>query len=531
VRFLSVEQMRAADRAAVEADGRSALILMRRAGTAVARMVERAAALRGDRDVVVVAGHGNNGGDACVAARCLFEDGFRVQVVMTCAPDLLKGAAREVWDELRARGVPHSVLATAESWNEPLDVVSETLLRRGILVDGVLGTGCKGAPTGAAEQAIRWMNRMRPHALVVAIDLPSGMNGDTGEAEGSMVRADVTVTFARPKRCFLNLAKSEWVGHLEVADIGIPDAICDRNASEMPCSLIASPDVARCFGVRDWHAHKGSFGHLCVVGGSEGLCHAPVLAALGAVKSGVGLLTLAVPGQSRAAAAAHVPEAMLAVLDAPQGDLSAEALAAWGRDLNGFDAVVLGPGMTQSERARGAVAHVLATYRGRLVLDADGLNALATLKTEGRLPREGQQLVLTPHPGEAARLLGVSVQEVQRDRLSAVRRLADTYRAVAVLKGAGTLVCEPNGVPWLNLTGNPGMACGGMGDVLAGMVGSLWAQGLSALQAATVAVWAHGTAGDLAALAEGQTSLSATSLAKRLGSVFQTLERKPLVGS
>ena len=526
MRFLTVEQMRAADRAASAEKNIPSGVLMNRAGAAVARAVEKLAALRGVRSVVLVAGHGNNGGDACVAARCLREDGFHVQVIMTCVPAALKGDAREAWDEMRTCGVPYVVLASEESWQEDVGVSAGTLLRQGILVDGVLGTGCKGAPEGAAELAIRWINQMRRFALVVAVDLPSGMNGDTGDAAGAVVHADVTVTFARPKRCFLNLAQADKVGHLLVADIGIPDDVCDRGASEAPCQLIALPEIAKGFVARPWAAHKGSFGHVCVIGGSAGFCHAPVLAALGAVKGGAGLVTLAAPAASGCAAAALVPEAMTHALETPQGDLSVASLRAWGRDLGGFDAVVAGPGMGQSDRARELVAQLLADCSGRLVLDADGLNALAALAADGWRPREGQKLAITPHPGEAARLLGVSAQDVQADRLAAVRKLADRYQAVAVLKGAGTLVCEPGGVARVNLTGNPGMASGGTGDVLAGLVGALWAQGLSAADAASAAVWAHGGAGDLAAFAGSQTSLCATSLAARLDSVFQMLERK-----
>ncbi len=527
MRFLTVEQMRAADHAAITEKKIPGGVLMNRAGTALARAVEKLAALRGIKSAVLVAGHGNNGGDACVAARCLYEDGFHVQVIMTCVPAVLKGDAREAWDEMRTAGVPYVVLAAAESWTEDAGVFAGTLMRHGILVDGVLGTGCKGAPTGAAERAIRWINQMRRHALVVAADLPSGMNGDTGENAGVAVQADVTVTFARPKRCFLNAGQAEKVGLLVVAEIGIPDEICDRGASDEPCQLIALPELIKGYAVRPWSAHKGAFGHLCVIGGAAGYCHAPVLAALGAVRSGAGLVTLAAPAQSGWAAAAHVPEAMVHALETPQGDLSVAALEAWGRDLGDFDAVVAGPGMTQTERVRELIAHLLSSYDGRLVLDADGLNALAALRADGWQPREGQRLVLTPHPGEAARLLGATVAEVQGDRLSAVRKLADLYQAVVILKGAGTLVCEPGGRPWLNLTGNPGMASGGTGDVLAGMVGALWVQGLEAVPAATTAVWAHGTAGDLAAFAGSQTSLSATSLAARLGLVFQTIERRP----
>jgi NAD(P)H-hydrate epimerase len=527
VRFVTVEQMRAADRAASAERKIPGGVLMNRAGTAVARAAEKLAALRGTRLAMVVAGHGNNGGDACVAARCLYEDGFHVQVLMTCVPAALKGDAREAWDEMRTAGVPYVVLASEASWREDVGVFAGTLLRHGVLIDGVLGTGCKGAPAGAAEQAIRWINQMRRHALVVSIDLPSGMNGDTGEAEGVCSHADVTVTFARPKRCFLNLGQAGRVGHLVVADIGIPDEICDRGAADTPCQLIALPEVIRDFPARPWSAHKGTLGHVCVLGGSAGFCHAPVMAALGAVRSGAGLVTLAAPAASGWAAAAHAPEAMAHVLEAPQGDLSVASLRAWGRDLSDFDALVAGPGLGQSARARELVAHLLATYDGRLVLDADGLNALAAqFAAGGWQPRAGQRLALTPHPGEAARLLGVTALEVQTDRLAAVRELADRYQAVAVLKGAGTLVCEPGGVPRLNLTGNPGLASGGTGDVLAGMLGALWAQGLEAAQAAAVAVWAHGAAGDLAAFAGSQTALSATALAERLGAVYQMVERK-----
>jgi len=513
--FLNVEQMRAVDRAAVAEKAIPESVLMERAGSALAETVGSVAALCGARTIVAVAGHGNNGGDACVAARCLRADGFSVQVVMTCDPETLKGVAREAWARLRASGVPCRALPAPEDWTADPEILAGSLMRRGVLIDGVLGTGCRGKPTGVAEQAIRWINRLRDRAWVVAADLPSGMNGDTGETLGERVRADVTVTFARPKSCFLNAAQGACVGHLEVADIGIPDDVCERRIADAPCQLIARPEIRSWLPERPYQAHKGVFGHLCVIGGSENFRHAPVLAALGALRSGVGLLTLAVPETSAAAAAVHVPEAMVSALpliDSP--------------DFGRFDAVVFGPGLSQTESALRLTERVLERYEGKLVVDADGLNALALLRTRGWRPREGRKLILTPHPGEAARLLGVTVDAIQRDRLSSVRRLSEAFGAVAVLKGAGTLVCEPGGEPWLNRTGNPGMAAGGMGDVLSGVVGALWAQGLSAERAAAVAVWAHGTAGDCAAIRESQASVGATAVAEQLGCVFQMIERR-----
>lgn len=525
MRVLTVEQMRAADRAVIGDSSLMGMVLMNRAGAMVARVVETIAGLRRTRHVVLIAGHGNNGGDACVAARCLFEDGYNVQVIMICVPAVLKGDARAAWDEMRTAGVPYVVLASPESWDEDLAVISGSLLRHGVIVDGVLGTGCKGAPTGAAERAIQWINAMRRYALVVSADLPSGMNGDTGEVAGEVVRADMTVTFARPKRCFLSQTGAKYVGHLVVADIGIPDEVCDKDAEAESAQVIAAPELAGWLAPRARAAHKGDFGHVCVIGGAAGLAHAPVLAALGAVRGGAGLVTLAVPEQSLAAAAAHVPEAMPHVITTEQGVLSAEALQQWRGDLSDFDVVVAGPGMTVSNATSDIVLRLLVSYKGRLLLDADGLNVLADLRAEGAWqPQETQNLVLTPHPGEAARLLGLSVAEVQADRMSAVRRLADTYQAVTALKGAGTLVCEPGGVPWLNLTGNPGMASGGVGDVLAGIAGALWARrGLTAFQAVCAAVWAHGTAGDLAAFKVGQTALCATELVRHLPEAWQAV--------
>ncbi|MCL1920605.1 MAG: NAD(P)H-hydrate dehydratase [Kiritimatiellaeota bacterium] len=514
--------MRNAELAAAATGGFPLMLLMRRAGVALAAAAARLANLRNTRKVVLVAGHGNNGGDACVAARCLHEDGFRAHALLTCAPDALRGDAHTAWDEMHAAGVPCSVLDTPESWDSA-DSPSQMLLGRPcIVVDGILGSGCKGAPSGVAERAIRWVNQMRGPALVVSADLPSGVNGDTGEMPGAAVHADATVTFGRPKPCFISDAVARLSGHLEVADLGLPPALCDAAPADTPCGLIALPELRAAFPPRPWDAHKGTCGHICVLGGSSAYPHAPVLAALGALKSGAGLVTLAVPQHSAFAAAAWAPEATLSALVAPQGTLTRSSLAPIAETT--FDAMVIGPGLTQGHDAAELVACLLSTPGTRIVLDADGLNALAQLhEARAWRPRDGQQLSLTPHPGEAARLLGCTVADIQRDRLRAVRLLADTFRATVVLKGAGTLVCAPGGVPLLNRTGNPGMATGGTGDVLAGMVAALWAQNGDSVRAAAAAVWAHGAAGDAAAFSGAQTSLTATTLARHLPSAFQML--------
>lgn len=528
MQFLRVAQMREADHLAICDGAIPEVELMCRAGAALAAVVEELASLRHTHRIVLVAGHGNNGGDAYVAARVLHTGGYQVQVLMTCAVERLKGSARTMWDAMCADGVSFSVVDSAEAWTAQADLVAGLVAGYSILVDGILGTGCQGAPSGAAAAAINWINQARSRAWVVAVDVPSGMQGDTGETPGVVVHADLTVTFARPKLGFLPDRSAHLIGHLRVVDIKIPDQLCDKTPCEAPSRLIALPELAGSFQRRKWQAHKGSFGHVCVMGGSPGYGGAPVMAALGALRSGVGLVSLVAPAVSGPVVAAWAPEIMWHDLSSPQGELTLDRLNAWGRPWDMFDVLVVGPGLSRTVAADVWVERILHCGHNRVVLDADGLFVLAKLQAKGWRPVAGQQLLLTPHPGEAAILLGVGVEEVVTNRLQAVHALADRYQATVILKGAGTLLAEPNQPAWLNRTGNPGMASGGMGDVLAGMVGALWAQGYSPMQAACLAVWAHGTAGDYAAWHSGQSALCATGLLEWLGPVFQLIERDAL---
>jgi len=512
MRFLTPDQMRAADERAVTTLKIPSMLLMRRAGIAVARSAIGLAKLHTTHKIILVAGHGNNGGDICVAARCLHEDGFNVQVLLTSVPAQLRGDAHAAWDAMRVAGVPYTVLASIGSWETPDSIAVDLLGRPCILIDGLLGTGCVGAPTGAAKRAIQWMNQMRSAASILSADLPSGMNGETGAVDGECVHADLTVTFARPKTCFLNDATAPFVGHLSVVDIGIGTNVCEADPYQVPCELIALPELTPVFPKPAWGAHKGSLGRVTIIGGSSQYPHAPVLSALGALKSGVGLVTLAVPVASATAAAIWTPEALLQIRE-PSADMA---------NMPHADTILIGPGLGQSPETLALVEQILSTSTSKLVVDADGLTALTQLRTSENW-KPFKDLVLTPHPGEAALLLNTSVDAIQHDRLTAVRQLADHYQATVVLKGAGTLVCKPGGIPWLNRTGNPGMASGGTGDVLAGMIAALWTQTSDALLAACTAVWAHGTAGDRAALSKGQTALTATTLATHLPEAFHIL--------
>jgi hydroxyethylthiazole kinase-like uncharacterized protein yjeF len=544
MRFVTSTQMRELDRRAMAERGVAGGVLMCRAGAAVARVVARLAATRGTRRITVVTGRGNNAGDAFVAARCLHAAGCSVDVLMTCLPAALRGDARDAWDDMHAVGVPHQVLAAPEDWpasddqptlpGDPQVHSAGSLIRAaawpraacarlplsGVVVDGLLGTGARGAPEGVIAAAVRWIREARRQALVVSIDLPSGLDADSGLIAAEAVCADVTVTFAHPKSGFLQDTAQDVLGHVVVADIGIPDDLIDAVAPPQAGAprLIAVPELVTLLPRRPRDAHKGLFGHVLVIGGSRGFAGAPALAALGALRAGAGLVTAAVPPESARVLAAHAPEVMVQPLETPDGCITVASLTAWGRDLAVFDAIVVGPGMTPAASTRDALKWVLEHYAGRVLIDADGLNVLA-----GWRPPDPGRIILTPHPGEAARLLGMTTDAVQRDRHAAACRLAAEYGSVVVLKGAGSLVCAAGDEPWLNLTGNPGMSTGGSGDVLAGVIAALWARQLAAIDAARLGVWLHGTAGDFAMWQVGQEALIATEIVRALPHAFALL--------
>jgi NAD(P)H-hydrate epimerase len=527
VRFLFSEQVRAWDRCAMAERGIPGLTLMNRAGAAVARVAARLAAVRGEGRVLLVAGRGNNGGDAFAAARCLHEDGLRVAVQMTCAPETLRGDARAAWAQMQQAGVPFHVRAEETSW--PAAGESD-LPRCGVIVDGLLGTGSEGVPRGVVAAAIRWIEHARRGRVVVAIDLPSGLNADTGEPADPVVRADVTVCLAAPKSGFASPRALEFLGHVEVVDIGLPADLLPETARVQPLSpgaqlrFIGAPVLASLLSPRRRDAHKGSFGHVLVIGGSHGLGGAPALAAMGALRAGAGLVSAAVPQDSLVLLAALAPAVMAHRIAVRQGAMTPATLAAGIRAPSGFDVVLAGPGMSPCAATARIVEDLLRGPARGLVLDADALNVLAGRVEQLRRAAGDPPVIITPHPGEAARLLGLGVAAVQADRVQAARQLAVRSGAVVVLKGAATLVVSPEGAVHLNLTGNPGMATGGTGDVLAGVIAGLWAQGLAPLDAARLAVYLHGTAGDLVAWQAGEPSLAAEDLGRALGPALRWME-------
>jgi NAD(P)H-hydrate epimerase len=501
-------EMRRADRSATERYGVPSLLLMENAGRGATDALERVLGPVRGRRIAVVCGKGNNGGDGFVVARHLIGRGARVTAWLVGRAGDVQGDARVNLDALQRAG--ESVTEAAEADGPAFGRLRAELGAADVVVDALLGTGVRGAATGSIAAAIEAVNAAaaagRP---VCALDLPSGLPSDGEVPAGPVVRARVTVTFGLPKLGLVLPAGAAHAGRVEIADLGIPREWLGEG---IPTALLEAADARAALPLRSTDAHKGSYGHLLVVAGSVGRTGAAVLACLGALRVGTGLVTCATPASQQPVVAAQLPEPMTEPLpETAARTLSAKAVERVVELLSRMDAVALGPGVGLDPETRAAVRTLVRDAERPMVVDADALTALAGrpgLCREAPAPR-----LLMPHPGEAARLLGCSIAEVQKDRIASARRLAAESGAVVALKGAGTVVASPDGRAMLNPTGNPGMATGGTGDVLTGVAGGLLAQGVAPAAALSAAVYLHGLAGDLVAEARGEAGLVAGDVA------------------
>lgn len=517
MRLVTAREMREIDRRAMEEYAIPGVVLMENAGRSVADAVERLLGGLGGKRVVVLCGKGNNGGDGFVAARHLLQRGATPKVFLSCAPEEITGDAAvnlTIWQRL---GQECFQLATSGS----LQLLKIALLQADAVVDALYGTGFRGKATGQVGRAIEAVNAAgKP---VVAVDLPSGLEADTGRVNGPCIRATVTVTFGLPKIGLVLDPGVEYRGKLVVADISLPRVLTDEAAPDR--YLLTSELVSSWFAPRPATAHKGDFGHVLVVGGSRGMIGAACLTAQAALKTGAGLVTLAVPRSLQDVAAGKLTEVMTAGLpETPEGALSREALPVVAALLKKKAVLALGPGLGQHPETVALVQELVRAAVCPLVVDADGLNAFAGA---GGLPAErAAPLVVTPHPGEMGRLTGKRVAEVEADRVGCAAAAAREWQAVVVLKGARTVVASPDGYLGINTTGNPGMATGGSGDVLTGVVAALIAQGLDPFRAAAAAAYLHGRAGDLAAGERGEMGLMAGDILRFLPVACREIERR-----
>lgn len=501
MRIATAARMRELDRQAVETGVISSLELMEHAAEALA---EKAMEYLGRQPVpraVVFCGPGKNGGDGVAAARLLRQTGVEVRAVMVGDRDRMTPECRAMEACLAEEGL------RLEPFSDADPGFAAWALEAGVFLDALLGIGLTREVTGDFATAVHMMNSAG--VPVLSADIPSGVEADTGRILGAAVRADATVTFTCPQAGHFVGKGQLCTGSLSVVQIGIPPALLD--ALEWDTWSVAPEDVHLPHRERD--AHKGSFGRVCILGGSVGFSGAPVLAARAAVRTGAGLVTLEVPAPIWPVAAQKLDVAMPYPL--PAGKDGALALDATEQALNRLaasDVALIGPGLSRANGAGAVVRYVLAHTERPVVLDADGINAL-----EGHIDvldaRQGIATVLTPHDGEFARLGG---DLSGGDRLGAARAFAAAHGCVLVLKGHCTITTFPDGLAYLNTTGNPGMAKGGSGDILAGMIVSLMAQGLTIRQAVPAAVCLHGQAGDLAAEEFGEYGMSPSDLIQKI---------------
>ncbi len=489
MKVLTAAQMREVDRRTIEM-GIPGIILMENAAHAVVREMVRVFGPLSSHRIIIYCGKGNNGGDGLAIARLLVihHKPLALHVILVYPESEFDGDAAANLKMLKVTGIPfHKEL--------PLEALRST-----IVVDAVLGTGITGPPHGPSLEAIRAINTQFPLAKVVAVDVPSGIASDANRTEREIVNAALTITFTAPKRCHVLPPNCGKVGELVVAAIGSPDSLL-----ELSNVAVSEPsDFRVLFAPRQADAHKGKYGHAFIVGGASGKSGAVRMAGLAALKMGAGLVTVA-------------SEAVELNPDLMTHNLW-DATAA----LPGMNVVAIGPGLGKSNEAKVLLVQLLASASTPLVIDADGLNLLADMNWKA----SKTLAVLTPHPGEMARLLESSVAEVEADRLAAVEKLARKRNAIVVLKGQRSLIATPTGRVWINPTGSPAMAKGGSGDVLTGMIAGLIAQHPNSVELAVrAAVYLHGLCGELGAKDCTEQSLLASELTEYLPGAIRVVQQ------
>ena len=509
MQILLAKEMRALDRAAEEEIGIPGLVLMENAGRAVADEAEKMLGTCCHKRIVIFAGKGNNGGDGSGAGRWLHNRGAEVTLVLACAAEELSGSAA---DELQYYIACDATVLEVTDADDNLRFaeIENLVLQADLLIDALLGTGFSGKMRPLFIRLCGCINRVKetnPACGVLAVDIPTGVNADTGEADISSVRADTTVTMALPKLGLYLYPGAEYTGAIQVADIGMPASLLKETAGNR--TLIIGDMVKTLLPDRPKNAHKGNAGRVAVIAGSYGYIGAAALSSFAAVKGGAGLVTLLTPENAREILAIKLTEVMVKGLPVSDNRLvTEEALEVVSETLDKADVLAIGPGFGVSEETGDLIREILVATAVPCVIDADAITALKD-HTE-LLSHMLAEKVLTPHPGEMSRITGIRVAEIEKNRVEVARLYAEKWQAVIVLKGVPTVIALPDGTVYLNNTGTPAMATGGSGDVLTGLIAALTSQGLSVADAAVAGVYLHGLAGELAA--KGSIGMAASEL-------------------
>lgn len=503
------QQMRDLDRAAIQDRGIPSTLLMERAAKGIADTVLGMLPNPGAARAAVFCGAGNNGGDGVAAARLLMEAGVTVRAFLVGKREKMTEDCAEMERRLREYG------GSLETFDPESGEIGDWCQTADVLVDAVFGIGLNSPLRGDGLSAVRLMNRCG--APVVAADVPSGLAADTGEILGDATRCEATVTFTRAKPGHFAGMGRICAGRVVVHDIGIPEDLIESLPA--PGSVFTEKDAAETLPERPEESHKGNFGRVGILAGGLGYTGAPYLASEAALRAGAGLVFLNVPAGIYPILAGKCAEAMPYPIPDEGGFLSEKSYPVSAERLSGMDACLIGPGLGRSPGTQEVVRKLLRELSCPVVLDADGLNAVAD-DLSVLDSRRGRVTVLTPHDGEFARLGGKDGP----DRVQAAADFAAQHGCVLVRKGHCTITAQPDGIFWLNPTGNAGMAKGGSGDILSGILLALLGQGLEAGRAAALAVWLHGRAGDLCAAKYGETAMLPTDLFKTLPEVLKQLE-------
>jgi hydroxyethylthiazole kinase-like uncharacterized protein yjeF len=526
MKILTARQMAEVDRLSTELFRIPSLLLMENAGRAVAEGVLGADPRAVEGPVYIFCGRGNNGGDGLVAARHLAVRGGTPEVFLVSDPASYKGDALVNWEIVHSMGIPVHTLGTAATMRRTL----RGLKPPRVIIDALFGTGLSKPIGPDFRPVVSWITRASAESTVVSVDIPSGLFADSDLIPGPAVRSHITVTFTALKRALVLPPAAELAGEVRVAPIGSPPALLDN--PEYRTELIDRCIVGRVLPPRQRDGHKGTYGHVFVVAGSAGKSGAAIMTGLAALRSGAGLVTLLLPASLQRDIVGRVPELMSESLpETDSGTLDESALEPALLHVKQADAIVVGPGVTTHPATRKLVHGLVRLSPVPVVLDADGINAFAA-RPEAIANDLGQAIAITPHPGEMARLLSCSIPDVQSRRLETAVGCARDHGLFTVLKGFQTVVAAPDGRAMINSTGNPGMATGGTGDVLAGIAGRFVAgwnrkyhgADMQALgDSLAAAVYLHGLAGDLAADEKGEESLTATDLIGTLPGAFKSI--------
>jgi len=510
---VTAEQMRELDRLTIQQYGVASLTLMERAGDAITQAIVERFTRNAKKGVLIVAGKGNNGGDGFVVARMLKKKRIPCEVALLARQDELSAdATHNLRAFLKLKG------KVTEIAGDNLDLLSQRLSKNGLIVDAILGTGMKNDVRGRFAEAITLLNASG--LPIVAVDIPSGLDADKGTPLGVAIQAELTVALGLAKLGEVIYPGVNFVGALAVADIGIDARALTAVAPRT--ELLDRENMRWLVPRREADTHKGTYGHLVVVAGSRGKTGAAILACRSAMRAGAGLVTLAAPRSLNSIFATSLVEAMTEPLrENSREEMEALSDAEWRALLERKNGLLFGPGIGVNDATQNALRWLLRNFSMPWVIDADGLNNLAL--DLGRLRHAKTAPILTPHPGEMARLIGKDTATVNSDRIGIARSFAALHRCHLVLKGARSVIATADGKVFINPTGNPGMASGGMGDVLAGILTALLGQGLCAEDAMKLGVYLHGFAGDRAAAAKGEIGLIASDIIDDLPAALSAL--------